>query len=81
MIIKTNSLNLRDKEVMSGTSSKTGREYTMYKLYFKAEDGLLYQLITNKAVFDRAEKEKIYKVVIEISTQGQFRVNDIELQK
>ncbi len=81
MIIKSENLILKDKEENEGVSKKTGNEYVMYKLYFKANDGLLYQILCNKALYERGEKEKTYKLVVEIPTTGQYRLNDIELQK
>jgi len=79
MIFKCEGI-IKDKTILEGVSSKTGKNYKIHKLYID-NGGIIDNLTVYQYVYDKAEKEKKYVFKAKVTDNGQIQINDIELCK
>ena len=72
---------LENKGINNVISKKDGKEYNLKTLYLKDLNGLLYQVVVNDNLYNKAEVGKTYKLKVVMAYNGKFSINDLELIK
>lgn len=80
MKTKIENVIINDVGIAEGTSNRTGRPYKMHFLYVKGQDEIIYKLVSNENLNEKAKelKGKKAELIYLIDYNGRFNLNDIK---
>lgn len=71
---------IKEKQILEGTSKKTGNPYKMQILFIN-DNGIVQRLLVNEYIYNKAQKDQNYTYKAKVDDFGTIKINDIELCK